>query len=65
MSVFILAADYVETLIKLHPTVSEEEKIRSGFTPCYHHLYHYHAPLSHSLTSHFVGTAVYVYYIIL
>jgi len=35
MSVFILAADYVETLIKLPPTVSGEEKIRSGFIPCY------------------------------
>jgi len=65
MSVFILAADYVETLIKLPPTLSGEEKIRSGFTPCYHHLYHYHALLSLifslSLTSHFVGICILYY----
>jgi len=35
ITVFILADDYVETLIKLPPTASGEEKIRSGFTPCY------------------------------
>jgi len=63
MTVFILAADYVETLIKLPPAVSEEEKIRY-YTIISITITLLSLSLSLSLSSHFIGTTVYVYYII-
>lgn len=73
MSVFIQPADYVETLIKLPPTTpshrfSEEEKIRSGFTPStiISITFMLFPSLSPSLyLSHliYIGIEVYVYYI--